>query len=258
MTARRSERATAVHTLRASPAVEAELEWFFSMAESAMGCRSNFAQAAARVRPLEDLPTPEDDAEAAREQRRIRALVRAMPSKQAGVLQAAYAPRPWPLGLREELGRLTGLVVRLTCAEVALPDDRQGLDAVEIVVAKELDRRRAEKGIDGGRMARLRHRAERLLGAALRAYERERDRRRRSRSGPANPPPSIPLRALYKIPELAHFFGVHRHCMRRMLDNCGVQFFRSGRTIYVPLAQIEKRVQPIWQSIVAAEMLRHA
>jgi hypothetical protein len=254
MTARPHDRAIALHTLRASPTVEAELEWFFTMAESSMGCRSNFAEAAARVRPTEDPPSAEDDAEAARHRARVRALLHAIPSKHAGVLQTAYEPRPWPLGLRDELGRLTGIVVRLACSEMGIPGDGQ---RVEMLLASELERRRTAEPADD-RTAKLRHRAERLFGAALRAYGREREGRTRAKAGPAKPPPNIPLRALYKIPELAHFFGVHRHRMRRMLDKCGVQLLRSGRTIYVPLAQIEKRVQPIWQSIVAAEMLRHA
>jgi hypothetical protein len=47
-----------------------------------------------------------------------------IPDRDAGVLQCAYAPRPWPVRLRKELGRLTGIVVRLSCVRKTWPGER--------------------------------------------------------------------------------------------------------------------------------------
>jgi hypothetical protein len=54
----------------------------------------------------------------------IRSRLKSIPDHDAGVLQCAYAPRPWPVLLRKELGRLTGIVVRLSCVRKTWPTQR--------------------------------------------------------------------------------------------------------------------------------------
>ena len=98
-----------------------ELEWFFTMAESDMGDRSNFVASLARVLPDEPgNSTMEERAEAAHAQRSLLQWIQEVGDHDAGVLKVAYVARPWPLMLREELGRLTGVVVRLGAAEIGL------------------------------------------------------------------------------------------------------------------------------------------
>jgi len=68
--------------------------------------------------------TPEDHAVATRRHARVRAWLRAMPDRDAGILQCAYLPHPWPILLARELGRLTGIVVRLSCDRATWPEPR--------------------------------------------------------------------------------------------------------------------------------------
>src|ERR1019366_6706158 len=97
--------------------------------------------------------TPEDFVEAAHAERLIRGWLRAIPSSEAGVLQAAYETRSWPRRLRDELGTLTGIVVRLACALDPWPEDRQSRELVEMVRAgwleSECDEHGAEKVLGG-------------------------------------------------------------------------------------------------------------
>jgi hypothetical protein len=120
-----------VDQLRPSWAVEDDLEWFFNRAESDMGAQSNFQAVLGRHRPM----TSEDMAEACHRHRRIRSRLKAIPDAEAGVLQAAYELRAWPVALYDKLGRLTGVVVRLACALDRWPDDRPSQQALEMVRA---------------------------------------------------------------------------------------------------------------------------
>jgi hypothetical protein len=145
-----------------------ELEWFFTMAECDMGLRSNFTAI---------LPDPPDSsietgAEAVHAHRRILRWLTDVGDPDAGVLEAAYAARPWPLRLREELGRVTGVVVRLATAEDGMPDDDAQLDALERRTAERLNDALALRGADA--LARFRGRGLVLLRRAFIAYERAR------------------------------------------------------------------------------------
>jgi hypothetical protein len=129
---RRNERTVKrVDGLRQKPASDAELEWFFNEAECDMGIRSNFTRMLGPLLVAQDHPSPEDAAEAAHVYRRIRSWLRAISDGDAGVLQAAYEVQPWPERLRGELGRLTGVVVRLACALDPWPYDRRSQQIVE-------------------------------------------------------------------------------------------------------------------------------
>lgn len=154
---------------------DTELQWFFTMAESDMGSRSNFGPAIGQ--PHDD--SPESRAQAARAHRTILEWLRQIGDPHAGVLQMAYQARPWPLPLREALGRVTGVVVHLGSAEAGpLPDDDAGRDELDLLTA----RRFAEALARGERasLAPLELRARVLLRAAVLAYEQ-------ARGGPARP-----------------------------------------------------------------------
>jgi hypothetical protein len=75
-------------------------------------------------------------------------------------------------------------------------------------------------------------------------------RRRNQQPGP------LAVQALYTIPALARVANVTRYFLRRLLLACEVPFLRSGRLIYVPLSEIERRIPPLWESICAGERVR--
>ena len=146
-----------------------ELEWLFTMAESDMGNRSNFIITANGYDNL----TMEDRAEAAHAQRRIGRRLQNLGGFDAGVLAAAYAARNWPKRLREKLGRVTGVAVRLASAEVGLPDDDKAMEALELETALRLDGALGRQ--DGNAaVARVCQRGLVLLERAFRGYVRER------------------------------------------------------------------------------------
>ncbi len=159
-----------------SHVADRELEWFFTMAESDMGARSNYM----------DMLVPQcqrghHDTDLVRRigartaQRTIHAwLVRieGAGGPHAGVLKAAYQVRSWPAPLVRCLGRLTGIAVRLETAEAGLPDDDAELDARERWTAERLARTLSSHGPPG--LERLRAGASERYELALRAYERER------------------------------------------------------------------------------------
>jgi hypothetical protein len=148
-------------------AADEELEWFFTMAESDMGARSNFA---ASILDFED-DTIETRAEASAARRKIHSWLVEVGDHDAGVLKAAYVARPWPLRLRERLGRVTGVVVRLAAAQVGLPDDDDELDRLEQRTAVKLDEEMERRGPE---LVKLQARGMLLLRVAFAAYVRER------------------------------------------------------------------------------------
>jgi hypothetical protein len=107
-----------VGDLRAPSAAEAELDWFFTRAESAMGIQSNWGplmQAALTgVAAGWDPVDGGIDArlEAAHAARVIRERMQRMAREDVEVLCAAYEARRWPVRVAAVLGRLAGVAVR--------------------------------------------------------------------------------------------------------------------------------------------------
>jgi hypothetical protein len=160
-----------VHALRTRPVVDRELEWFFNRAECEMGVRSNFMSVLEGAHSGETVPTPEEAATAAHGYRRIRGWLGAIPDSDAGVLQAAYEIRPWPSALYDELGRLTGIVVRLACALDPWPPDRRSQELVETARAGWLESECGPYRRYGvGPLVRLRREAEKRFAQAHHAY----------------------------------------------------------------------------------------
>jgi len=149
-----------------------ELEWLFTMAECDIAPRSAFVASLAHVLPNESGDsTMEDRVEASHAQRTLLRWIQEVGNHDAGVLKAAYVARPWPLMLREELGRLTGVVVRLAAAEIGLPEDDRELDTLEQRTAIRLNEALA---CGSSTLVRLSHSASPLLRKAFVAYVRER------------------------------------------------------------------------------------
>jgi excisionase family DNA binding protein len=63
-------------------------------------------------------------------------------------------------------------------------------------------------------------------------------------------------RALYSIAQLAQFAGLTRFVLRRLLDSHGVQFVRSGRTVLVPLTEVEDKIPLLWKNLWRLESAR--
>ena len=152
----------------------AEVEWYFQLAETEMGAPSNFGRVLASVGPDGHWRTPEDQAEAVTAYRRIRTWLYAMPNSEAGVLQAAYEPKPWPAALRERFGDLTGIAVRLTCPLKDWPEDRRLQELMDKARARALDGRCRCPDKEWEFLERLEDRARARFETALAAYLRVR------------------------------------------------------------------------------------
>jgi hypothetical protein len=164
----RARPVTSIRQLRPKVRVDDELDWFFNRAECDMGNQSNYLAMLGRHGPGSAIPSPEDAAEAAHRFRRIRGWLRGMDSSDAGVLQCAYELRAWPAVLWDQLGRLTGVVVRLACALDPLPDDRRALEVFEMARADWL-----AQGLrtgDDATLIRLRREAQARFARAHDAY----------------------------------------------------------------------------------------
>jgi len=165
-----------LHQLRPTVAVEKELEWFFNRAESDMGLRSNFLASLGRHGPGPQVPSPEDGVEAAHRWRHVRGWLAAIEATHAGVLRCAYELRDWPVALWGAYGRLTGIVVRLSCAhDVArgLAEERRAQAILETDHAAWLAAECHRAALDPA-FARLRRDAQARLARAGAAYTRVR------------------------------------------------------------------------------------
>ena len=107
-----------------SPTIDEELVWFFNAQDGDFDSSSNFGRLLSSVADDGEWRTPEVHERAREKHRVIRSHLKSIPDHDAGVLQCAYAPRPWPVRLRKELGRLTGIVVRLSCTRRTWPVER--------------------------------------------------------------------------------------------------------------------------------------
>jgi hypothetical protein len=255
--------------------IERELGWFFTMADAEMAPASNFETTLARIDPECTVRTDEDRVVATRKHSKILARLRSMTSADAGILQAAYEPAAWPTRLSDELGALTGIVVRLACAEIGLPEDRGALKDMERTVAKELDRTCKARGFKA--ITRLRVQAQQYLNVAHQAYaearardQRERQAKREAREPSASNPPSsprgnaervaavagLPVRGFYKITELARALGMSRWRLALLLQKAGIDRYAPGKVGLVPLHELETKARPLWEGVMSAEKLR--
>ncbi len=157
-----------VFQLRPLPSIDEELDWFFNKAEADMGASSNYQQALG-IDSASARRTAVDYVEASARYRRIRRWLKAIDDYDAGVIQAAYELRDWPVALFDELGRLTGIVVRLSCTPEQPYHDRGLRRRSEIMMAKWLVQVHMPLRQNEA-LGRLRHKAQVLFMAAHYAY----------------------------------------------------------------------------------------
>ena len=146
--------APALGRLAPSMAVDEELLWFFLAEDGDFASVSNFGRMLSPVAEDGEWRTSEDHMRAAQRHRVIRSHLKSIPDRDAGVLQCAYAPRPWPVRLVKELGRLTGVVVRLSCDRKTWPARRARQLAVDAQNAERLDAMVRAGGDEDRRRAR--------------------------------------------------------------------------------------------------------
>jgi hypothetical protein len=108
--------------LAPSPFIDEELRWFFHI-EDGDTSSSNYGRMLSHVTEDGEWRTLEEHAAGERKHRIILSHLKSLADVDAGVLQCAYAARPWPAGLAKELGRLTGVVVRLSCDRATWPEE---------------------------------------------------------------------------------------------------------------------------------------
>jgi len=66
----------------------------------------------------------------------------------------------------------------------------------------------------------------------------------------------LEMQAFYSVAVLARAGNVHRDLLRRLLRANGVRLVRAGRSLFVPLSEIEAKLPRVWDSIKAVEALR--
>jgi hypothetical protein len=72
------------------------------------------------------------------------------------------------------------------------------------------------------------------------------------------PPPPLPVKAVYRIGDLAKALNIPWRRLKRMLENMDVKFMRVGRLWLVPLSEIEEKAPPIWDKILLDQRAKRA
>lgn len=176
-----SSPAPALARLAPSPAIDEELRCFFHI-EDGDTSSSNYGRMLSPVSEDGEWRTLEEHAAKERKHRVILSHLKSLSDVDAGVLQCAYAPRPWPVRLAKELGRLTGIVVRLSCDRASWPDERGRQLALDAANAEKLDAMLRARGDVHRRALRdLRREAEVRFARALGQYVQARRARSLSR-----------------------------------------------------------------------------
>jgi hypothetical protein len=68
--------------------------------------------------------------------------------------------------------------------------------------------------------------------------------------------PALEARAYYSVPELARAGGVGTFTLLRLLRANRVEFMRVGRSLYVTVAEIRRKIPPLWEGLCVALALR--
>jgi hypothetical protein len=171
-----------------SRAVDQELEWYFSYAESGLahdsvGMLPSYAVAriladaasATKPRRRRHLGEPADDVLQARAYelgRTVRECLHALPGRHASVLRAVYTPRRWPKAVLSAFDVLTPVAVRLAFAEDPWPPRLSAHAGLEEAAACRLSAALHDPA--KVKVAKLKARAARLFGKAVAAYSKAR------------------------------------------------------------------------------------
>jgi hypothetical protein len=62
----------------------------------------------------------------------------------------------------------------------------------------------------------------------------------------------LPLQAMYTAAELARAIGISRRRLLRVLDAWGAYTVEVGTEVWVPMSELEGKLEPLWESILAA------
>jgi hypothetical protein len=68
--------------------------------------------------------------------------------------------------------------------------------------------------------------------------------------------PALGLRPMYAVPELARVVGISSDSMLRALRKNGVEFVHSGRSLWVPLGEIRRKIPFLWEGMIEVERAR--
>jgi hypothetical protein len=160
--------------VRVSRALDQELEWWFAYAEAALhrddvGILPSYAA----VRILATEPTDEACRIRGHElARAVQGCLCRLPGRHASVLRAAYTPRRWPRSVENAFDILAPIAVRLAFANDPWPARLSAHTGLEEAVAVRLSA--ALRDPAKVKVAKIRNRAQRLLGHAVAAYAKAR------------------------------------------------------------------------------------
>ena len=76
------------------------------------------------------------------------------------------------------------------------------------------------------------------------------------RATPEHRTSDLPVRAFYSVGELARAGNVPAYRLLRLFRRNGISLLPVGRVFYVTLDEIQRRIPPLYRSLLAAEDLR--
>jgi len=68
--------------------------------------------------------------------------------------------------------------------------------------------------------------------------------------------PALGLRPMYAVPDLARVVGISSDSMLRALRKNGVEFIHSGRSLWISLGEIRRRIPFLWEGLIELERAR--
>jgi hypothetical protein len=66
----------------------------------------------------------------------------------------------------------------------------------------------------------------------------------------------LELQGLYSVAALARMGNVTVQLMLRVLRSNGVAFVQAGRSVLVPLTEVQRKIPPLWESLMLVERAR--
>lgn len=69
---------------------------------------------------------------------------------------------------------------------------------------------------------------------------------------------ALEAEAIYSVGTLARIGNISAGRMRRVLRSNGVKMMRVGRVLAVSLADVKKKIPPLWDSLLLIERLRRS
>jgi hypothetical protein len=57
------------------------------------------------------------------------------------------------------------------------------------------------------------------------------------------------VKALYTVSEIGKASGLTRFRVLRLMRLCHIELLSMGRSVYVPLSEIRRKLKPVWREI---------